>query len=95
MANTLLQQGKEAPWNVNEQGEALVATGDSVVTNYDSVSSTLAYVGKRAPGAASSAAVWQIKRLTFSSAGDVTLEVADGNLNYDNVWDDRASLTYS
>lgn len=95
MAKTLLQQGKEAPWNVNENGEALVATGEGVITNYDAVSSTLAYVGKRAPGTASSEAAWQIKRLTFNSAGDVTIEVADGNLNYDNVWDNRASLIYS
>lgn len=95
MGSSLLIQGKELPWNVNDKGEALVTLGGSVVTTYDSVSDTLAYVGKHAPGTATSAAVWQIKRLTFDAAGDVITEVADGDLDFDNVWDDRASLTYS
>jgi len=95
MANTLLQQGKTAQWMVDENGAALVTSGEASITNYDSVSDLLAYVGKAAPGSASSSASWQIKRLTYTSAGDVTTAVADGNLNYDNVWDNRASLTYS
>ncbi len=95
MTTSLLQQGKEQQWLVNDKGEALVTVGGSLLTDYDAVSSVLAYVGKRGAGALSSAAVWQIKRLTFNVAGDVVTEVADGNLNFDNVWDDRASLTYS
>ena len=95
MGNSLLQQGKEAPWLVNDRGEALVSSGSATITRYDAVGTTQAYVGKAAPGTATSAALWQIKRLTYTSAGDVTVEVADGDLDFDNVWDNRASLTYS
>ena len=95
MANTILQQGKDAAWLVDEKGAALVTSGSALITNYDAVDATLAYVGKASAGAAAADAVWQIKRLTFTTAGDVTTAVADGNLDFDNVWADRASLTYS
>lgn len=98
MATSLLLQGKEFAWEVNEDGEALVTLNGAnggYLTDYDSVSDTIAYVGKRLPGTASSAAAWQIKRLTFNSAGDVVTECADGDLLFDNVWDNRASLSYS
>ena len=36
--------------------------------------------------------VWRIKRISTSSG--VIVEWADGNVNFDNVWDDRASLSY-
>jgi hypothetical protein len=66
-------------------------------TRYDQDASTptLAYLGKAYPGAADSAASWQIQKLTFGIDGDVTITWADGNAAFDNVWDDRASLSYS
>lgn len=42
----------------------------------------------------SSAAIWSIKRLSISG-GAITIEWADGNDLNDNVWDNRASLSYS
>lgn len=36
-------------------------------------------------------AVWRIKRITLPG----TVEYADGNVNFDNVWDDRTTLSYS
>jgi hypothetical protein len=33
---------------------------------------------------------WKIKR-TYTSGGTITITYADGNLNYDNIWDNRAS----
>ncbi len=44
------------------------------------------------PGTASSAASWRCAKFV-QSTGVTTW--ADGNANYDNVADDRASLTYS
>jgi len=38
--------------------------------------------------------VWQIKRLDLSSLA-LDKKWADGNANFDNVWDNRASLTYN
>jgi len=60
----------------------------------DTASSTVKYLGTAATGQSESAAAWSIKRLTTS--GTVLLiEWADGNPEYDNVWADRASLSYS
>ena len=64
-------------------------------TRTDFVSETLAYVGEAVPGTAETSALWRIKRLTFGLDDDVTAEWAGGNANFDKVWADRASLTYS
>lgn len=60
----------------------------------DKVSSTLSYAGRAATGVATSAAGWQIKEITI--VGNQTIvKFADGDTNYDNIWDNRASLTYT
>jgi hypothetical protein len=61
----------------------------------DASTPTLAYVGRAFPGSAKSAAVWQIRKLTFGADGDLGTTWADGNAAFDNIWDDRASLSYS
>jgi hypothetical protein len=53
---------------------------------------TYTYVGQSSPGAANTDAVWRIKRITNATT---TITFADGNANFDNVWDNRASLTYA
>ena len=63
-------------------------------TRLDEATSTITYVGKALPGASPSAAVWAIQRLT-TSGGLLTIEWADGNLWRNNVWDNRAALSYS
>jgi hypothetical protein len=61
----------------------------------DEASATEIYQGWHHPGSfLESAASWKIKRL--SQTGTVwSIEWADGNQNYDNIWNNRASLTYS
>lgn len=66
---------------------------DRLKTLVDEVSGTLSYMGKADPGSATSAAVWQIRRIDTSSG--LTVDWADGNTRFDNVWDDRAGLSYS
>ena len=56
---------------------------------------TQAYLGQAQPGSSVSAAVWRIQKLAFSVDGDVTATWADGDAEFDNVWNDRASLNYS
>lgn len=51
------------------------------------------YIGKAAPGSDSSDAVWQIKRVT-ESATITTIEHADSDIKFDNIWDLRTTLTY-
>lgn len=99
MTNRLLQQGKGVAWLCDDEtGAALVkvvTTEGTLITNYDAVGADLSYVGKAVAGTATSAAVWQIKKLVFNTEGDVTTTFADGNADFDNIWDDRASLTYT
>lgn len=60
----------------------------------DAVSSSVTYIGVAKIGTATSSATWQISKVNVS--GTVTsLTYADGNDNYDNIWDNRASLSYS
>ena len=59
----------------------------------DVVGSTT-YIGEADPGSALASAVWRIKRIQV--VGDVsTILWADGNSNFDNVWNNRAALSYS
>lgn len=52
------------------------------------------FVGEAAPGSADSSAVWRISRIT-ATGSDLVILWADGNSNFDNVWNNRASLSYS
>ena len=58
-------------------------------------SNQLVYQGWAKPGSATSGAVWVIARYTWSGGLNTVREWADGNHNFDNVWDDRAALSYS
>ena len=53
------------------------------------------YIGRAAPGMATSAAAWQICKLTWSGSDCTAVEFAGGTNDYDQVWDDRAGLAYS
>ncbi|MBL0320556.1 MAG: hypothetical protein IPP74_14870 [Alphaproteobacteria bacterium] len=61
-------------------------------TLVDDSGAPVTYVGSALPGSSTADAVWQIKKLD-ETTGLVTT-FADGDSNFDNVWDDRASLTY-
>ena len=62
----------------------------------DFVDSDLIYKGWADPGSATSSPVWRIQRMTFvGSDEDLVLEWAEGNGNFNNVWNDRAGLSYS
>jgi len=57
----------------------------------DKASSTITYVGVATRGTATSAAAWKIFKLDTTSG--LSKKWASGA--YDQVWDNRASLTYS
>lgn len=52
------------------------------------------YTGYAPLGSRLTDAVWMITRTT-TLAGVTIVEYADGDLKFDNVWSDRASLTYA
>jgi hypothetical protein len=60
----------------------------------DEQGSNLTYIGIAMLGSLTSDAVWQILKIE-KVGSETTFEYADGNDNYDNVWDDHLSLTYS
>jgi len=62
--------------------------------DYDA-SGNVVYYGVTTSGTAKSAAKWQIKKFSYTSNDLTDIQWADGNTKFDNVWDDRASLSYS
>lgn len=59
----------------------------------DQISPYEGYYGIASPGTATSAASWRIKKVVFSGGG-ATIAFADGNKNFDNIWDNRLTYTY-
>lgn len=67
---------------------------DTIRLDYDG-SGNVVYIGTAFPAQVSSEAVWQIRKLSYDGSGNVlSILYADGNKNFDNVWDARAGLTY-
>ena len=78
-------------------GEAIqeVSSSPLVALRVDEVSTSLSYVGTALPGSLTSAAVWRIFKLASTAGASPIITWADGNTDFDNSWDLRASLTYS
>lgn len=68
---------------------------DQVQVAYDS-SSNIEYVGNASPGVLTSDSEWRIKKITYDVDNNMeTIKWAGGTPAYVNVWDNRASLSYS
>jgi len=78
----------------NETGGnlAIIAAGGIEYTMRYDAGATYTYIGYAVPATATESALWKIKRLTNS---DNTIVWADGNANFDNIWDNRAVISYS
>lgn len=61
----------------------------------DKVNSLLTYIGRAAVAGQNGDPIWQIMRITKTTGGLTTIEYADGDAEYDNIWDNHASLSYS
>lgn len=53
------------------------------------------YRGDALPGTTTATAAWRVTRLSLSSDGDIEILYADGDDAFDNIWDNRLSLSYS
>lgn len=70
-----------------------IKTGDpNLASRIDDTNDPIIYIGKAPIGSSESNAVWQVVKLDTSSGLIKTW--ADGDASFDNVWADRASLTY-
>lgn len=58
----------------------------------DTSTANVTYLGKSVSGADGSQSVWQIQKIDESSG--IVITWADGDQLFDNVWDNRTSLTY-
>jgi len=58
------------------------------------VEGSYTYVGEALPGTGESDAKWRIKRIE-EVGDDFNILWAEGSANFDRIWDDRASFTYS
>ena len=65
---------------------------DTVIV--DEADATTVYVGRAKPGSATASSVWAISR-TKTVGAVTTTAFAGGTAEYDKVWDDRASFTYT
>lgn len=72
----------------NEESNYAVRT-DAVTT------SNVTYVGKAAIGSSTASAVWQVQKVDETTTNVAIITWADGDASFNNVWDNRASLTYS
>lgn len=63
--------------------------------DYDA-NNNLIYIGKATVGTAESAALWQIKKLTYDANYNLTdIAYANGLETYESIWNDRVSYSYS
>jgi len=98
---TLLYGYKGSEWEriITDGSGNLKISGDIRTTSVpygtriDEASATVTYVGKASPGTATSAASWLIQKIDTTTGTVITW--ADGDGDFDNVWDNRAGLSYS
>ena len=79
---------------INKDNDSITSWQAELKTLIDAFSDTVTYIGKSAPNSSTSSAVWLIKKITESGTV-TTIAYADGDANFNNVWDNRTSLTYS
>jgi len=80
---------------VGTKTSEIVHAGYALALDYD-ISGNLIYFGKADRGASKAAAVWYLMRLAYNAESQlVDMQWADGNGLFDNVWDNRVTLTYS
>jgi hypothetical protein len=85
------KRGKAVSATVDYLGGAV--TSDTPKAQRIDDGGTILYIGEALVGASETEPVWRIRKL--DTAGGLTATYADGDANFDNVWADRLTLTYS
>ena len=81
---------------IDSKGNLVDFSGESdlaINIQVDSGDSNLTYVGLAQPGTITSAATWQVFRINETTG--TIIKWADGNDSFDNIFDNRESLSYS
>lgn len=70
----------------------------SNISNYavriDQVDASTIYRGEAAPGSAEGSSSWRLQKVVISGE-DITITWAGGNANFNKIWTDRLSYSYS
>lgn len=77
-------------YSINTQTQLI----DNLAMRVDEPDANTTYQGWAEPGSVNGGAVWRIRKVAKSGTV-TTITWADGNVNFDNIWDNRASLSYS
>ena len=77
--------------------KTLLAQGEEEVLakRTDFIGSNTIYKGEAAVGSLDSLAAWRIRRILIAVDGDISETFASGTANFDKIWDDRLTYTYS
>lgn len=68
---------------------------DVYAKRVDFVGDTVIYKAEATAGTLDSASAWRIHRLVISVDGDVSETWAEGNTNFNKIWNDRLTYSYS
>lgn len=75
---------------------SFVGHDSDTITMIDEPTALVTYVGVAMIGSSTSEAVWRIMKISKEfGSHETAINWADGNKNFDNVWNDRDSYTYS
>ncbi len=99
---TVTDVGGKLSMDVNVTEITLDAANDSIEIRNKAMSllvdktttASITYIGEAAPGTSEASANWRIFILD-NSTSITKKKWADGNGNFDNIWSNRASLTYA
>jgi len=79
---------------INKDNDSITTHAAQLTTRLDDTSTlSMTYVGEANIGSAESSAVWRIKRIDETSG--IKILYADGDANFNNIWNNRTSLAYS
>lgn len=95
MAYVTLEADGSMPVTLKNTSIPVTLTTVDYATRIDTTTTAnMIYIGNAVIGSLNSGAVWQIKRIDKSTLA-LDKRWADGNALFDNIWDNRASLSYS
>jgi hypothetical protein len=80
---------------IDVNGELIPEGAYTTALEYDGSNNPI-YIGLAQTGQLKSAPAWLIRKLSFDSNNNVTdIQFASGSKQFNQVWNDRASLSYS
>jgi hypothetical protein len=77
------------------ENEATKTTNIAYTKRVDTASATVSYIGEAQAGSSESDPVWRIQKSISNPEGDINIFFAYGSSKFNQVWADRASLSYS